>query len=187
MRKARVFVERCQSWPGDGGFFFTPSNDVQNKAGEVDGKNRSYGTMTADGIRALRRLGVPRDDPRVQAAARWLYERFSVSVPPGDFPEDRLWQRESAWYYYVWSLPHALMALGVLDVPTPRGPIRWPVALPEELLRRQRPDGSWVNSWTAMQEDDPLVATPLALAGLGISRMLLTAEWRTSVPDVPAE
>ena len=126
------------------------------------------------------------DGPSALAAARWLYSRFSVTVPPGDFPEDRLWQRDSAWYYYVWSLAHALLALGVLEVPTPAGKVRWPEALPEELFRRQRPDGSWVNSFSGMQEDDPLVATPLALAGLGIARMLLTAEWRTSVPDEPA-
>jgi hypothetical protein len=34
------------------------------------------------------------------------------------------------------------------------------------LLARQRADGSWSNPFTDAKEDDPLVATPMALEAL---------------------
>ena len=190
---ARRFVERCQNHPeGDGGFFFTPANDLQNKAGGsgAGGRYTSYGTMTADGIRALLRLQAPRDGPRLTAAAAWLRRHFSATVPPGAFPADRTWQRDSAYYYWVWSAGHALLHLGDLELPAGAaakagGTMLWPEALAEELIRRQRADGAWSSTSTAMREDDPLVATPLAMAGLGAARMALTLERRTSIPMGP--
>ncbi len=46
--------------------------------------------------------------------------------------------------------------------------------LAEELLRRQRPDGSWSNHYTDAMEDDPLIATPFAAAALAIGSRVLT-------------
>src|SRR2546422_9370625 len=76
--RARVFVERCQNFdptrPGDtdGGFFFSTTEFDTNKAGHDGKRFRSYGTTTADGILAMLATGVPRTEPHLVAAARWL-------------------------------------------------------------------------------------------------------------------
>jgi squalene-hopene/tetraprenyl-beta-curcumene cyclase len=198
LQKARTFVERCQNWgevsdrpggaparpPGmdsrfdDGGFFFSPLVPDSNKAGVAgtgaDGRTRyrSYGSMTADGLRALLRLGVPFDHERVQAAARWMTQHFSAEANPGAFPAAAELRRASSYYYYVWTAAHALRAMGATEIDTGAGRVHW----------AQRPDGSWVNASMELREDDPLVATPFAMAALGIARMVLTGEYRSHGP-----
>lgn len=162
--KARRFLERIQNYPGDGGFYFTPEDPVANKAGGTAPKYLSYGTATADGFRALLRSGVPRDDPRVQAAASWLREHRSIDQVPGAYAKDREVQRDSAYYYWAWSYAHAMMFLG------PAAPDGWARELAAKLIALQRPDGSWKNDAIDLREDDPLVATSLALAALSICR-----------------
>ena len=62
-----------------------PGDEAQNKAGRTAGTDRfghvrmrSYGTMTADGIRRLLRCGLAEDHPRVAAARRG----WSGTFPP---------------------------------------------------------------------------------------------------------
>ena len=52
--------------------------------------------------------------------------------------------------------------------------VHWANALADALLRRQQPDGSWVNDAEQVREDDPLVATPLAMAALAVCRAGVT-------------
>ena len=78
-------------------------------------------------------------------------------------------RRESSYFYWAWSAAHAARHLGKRA---------WAEALAEELLRRQHIDGSWRNAATEMREDDPLVATPFALAALGLARVTIRAERR---------
>lgn len=193
--RARAFVERCQNYAGsaatadpahdDGGFFFGPGIPDSNKAGAagVDrhgvARYRSYGSMTADGLRALLKLGLGVDHPRVRAAARWLERRWRADQNPGDYPDTSELRRDSAYYYYVWSSAHALRAQGMVTLATEAGPRKWPEDLAEELLSRQRRDGSWANRYTEMREDEPLVATPMAAAALAVARIVLTGEYRT--------
>lgn len=183
-RKAEIFVKRCQNFGDgkDGGFFFTPKDATANKAGPdpLEGGFRSYGTATADGIRALLRVGVSRNDPRVQAAARWLGERFDAERVPGDYPPDREVQRDSAYFYWTWTSAHALMLLGPMTDRLPRT-VDWPKTLAKALLSRQSADGSFRNSAVDMREDDPLVATPLAAAALSICRLMLKERFETAV------
>ena len=73
---ARGFAERCQNLGGDGGFFFSPTEQDGNKAGAVDpaapaGPFRSYGSAPADGLRVITRLGVAPEAPRLRAAGAW--------------------------------------------------------------------------------------------------------------------
>lgn len=214
MQNARAFVERCQNFAppppagadcatgnagstacaglDDGGFFFSPAVADANKAGaagtDAHGHShyRSYGSMTADGLRALLRLGVAADDPRVQAAAGWLEKHFTAARNPGDFDaRDRL-RQESAYYYYVWSSAHALRAMGKPVLATENGDVRWAAALAGELLGRQRPDGAWVNAYTELREDDPLLATAFAMAGLANARMALTGTYDSHGMHRPA-
>jgi squalene-hopene/tetraprenyl-beta-curcumene cyclase len=190
-RDALVFAKRCQNFTDDpsrrderyddGGFFFMPGDALQNKAG-VAGKDRSgrrrfssYGSMTADGVRALIRCGLPRNHPRVVAARRWLEHNFSARINPGRFASDREVLRNATYYYWAWAVAHAFMGLRLEEIQTPKGKLRWAEALAGELLRRQEPDGTWVNRrFTDAKEDDPLVATPWAAAALAICRGVIS-------------
>ncbi len=187
-REILGFVMRCQNFadsPGqrdpafdDGGFFFSPSDAARNKPGSAGldrfGRERyfSYGSMTCDGLRALIRSGLPADHPRVAAALGWLGRHFDAAHNPGTFARDREALRDSYYFYYCWSFAHAMQALGLRTIETPSGRVEWAGEFAEELLRRQRPDGSWVNGFSDAKEDDPLVATPLALAALMICRAM---------------
>jgi len=129
--------------------------------------------VTCDGLRALLQCGFTAKHPRVIAARRWLEQNFSVASNPGVFQKDREVLRDAYYYYYAWSLAHALMALNVHEVQTPKGPQRWAGALSRELIRRQNRDGSWANPYTDAKEDDPLVATPFAISALIICQYFL--------------
>ncbi|MBC8106742.1 MAG: terpene cyclase/mutase family protein [Anaerolineae bacterium] len=181
-RDALVFVQRCQNFDtddarfDDGGFFFAPYDTARNKAGVAgtDSRGRvrfhSYGSMTADGVRALLACGLPPDHPRVVAARDWLIKNFTVSNNPGQFERDREVIRDATYYYYCWSLAHAMTRLTITEIETPSGKIDWRAALSRELISRQRQDGSWTNRFSDTKEDDPLVATPFAVAALVICR-----------------
>ena len=67
-------------------------------------------------------------------------------------------------------MAHAFMHLG--------DPVR-ARALAEVVLERQGSDGGWRNPSTDLREDDPLVATPLAMSALAIARFAVTGKWRT--------
>jgi hypothetical protein len=182
LARARVFVERCQG--PDGGFFFSPAIADGNKAGPLppDGgvpSFRSYGSMTADGVRSLLRLGAPPSDARVAAARGWLEQRFDAERNPGDFAPVNEQRRGSSYFYWAWSAAHALRALGVTMVRGTNGDVRWAEALAQALLARQRPDGSWANEYSEMREDDPVVATAFATAALGVCRLALSAQYRS--------
>jgi len=160
----------------DGGFFFTCEDAARNKAGLAghDGTGRqrysSYGSMTADGFRGLLLCGLPLIDPRPTAARRWLEKNFSVATHPGGFGADRKALRDSAYYYYCWSLARTMAAAGIRELTTAGGQVLWADVLAMELLRRQEADGSWVNDAVEMREDDPIVATSMAAGALAMCR-----------------
>jgi squalene-hopene/tetraprenyl-beta-curcumene cyclase len=198
---ALVFVQRCQNFSDDpaqsdprfddGGFYFMPGDALQNKAG-VAGRDRtgheryhSYGSMTADGLRALLQCGLKPDHPRVAAARAWLERNFTAETHPGRFSGDREVLREATYYYYVWSASHAFTRLGITKLRRPSGELAWAEVLAAELIRRQRPDGSWVNSYTDAKEDDPLVATPWAAAALAVCREVLSSSNKVSAVVCP--
>ena len=164
--RARGFVERCQNHPGDGGFFHSPDLPDSNKAGEDGGRPRSYGSMTADGVRALAR--VDGDADRSAAAVAWLSERFDPERNPGVFPEQDEVRRASAYYYWVWSASHAMLLSGQSG---------WARPLARAVVGRQDDDGGWRNGYTEMREDDALVATSMAMAALSVARYRITGTW----------
>jgi squalene-hopene/tetraprenyl-beta-curcumene cyclase len=188
--QALVLVKRCQNFSDDpatadskfddGGFFFIPGGAAQNMAGAagVDrfGRPRfhSYGTMTADGLRALLRCGLPENHPRVVAARNWLLRNFAAADNPGAFGADRAVLQNATYYYWTWAASHALLALRLERLETRSGTVAWPETFARELLPRQRPDGSWSNRFTDAKEDDPLIATPWAAAALAIGRAMIT-------------
>jgi len=185
-----IFVTRCQNFPDhpdaadarfdDGGFFFAPGDGVGNKAG-IAGTDRfgrtryrSYGSMTGDGLRALLCCGLDADHPRVVAARLWLEQNFSTETNPGEFAEDRRVLQNATYYYYLWAVAHAFTRLGIDEINGPHGRIRWAEVLAEQVIKLQRPDGTWANRYTDAKEDDPLVATPWAAAVLANCRYVIT-------------
>lgn len=193
VRKALRFVQRCQNFPDerggdplfdDGGFTTTPHRDDQNKAGTagVDrhGTTRfhSYGSATADGLRLLVRCGLGPEHPRVVAARAWLERNFSATSHPGVYTEVREPDREAVYFYYCWSVAHAFRLLGVTEIEQDGKRLPWIRPLTEELLRRQGGDGSYRNRYTFVKEDDPLIATALAIAALAASRLVpIPIDW----------
>ncbi|MHC4742401.1 MAG: prenyltransferase/squalene oxidase repeat-containing protein [Planctomycetota bacterium] len=196
-----IFVKKCQNFHDDpansderfddGGFFFRPGDALENKAG-IAGTDRfgrerfsSYGSMTADGLRALLGCGLDPDHPRVVAARKWLEKNFTVETNPGNFAEDREVLRGATYYYYLWSFAHAFTRLGIRYVPGKSGPVNWAEVLAEKVMELQRPDGSWVNRFTDAKEDDPLVSTPWAAAALASCRYVLTTEGDLATEGCP--
>jgi squalene-hopene/tetraprenyl-beta-curcumene cyclase len=177
--RALVFLERCQNLPtdgaaadplfDDGGFHFIYDDPVRNKAGTA-GKDKSgtarfasYGSTTADGLRALLACGKSREDRRAAAARRWLETHFDAARHPGRYVERHESNRQAVFYYYCAALAGAFRAAGseVGD---------WSEALTAELVRRQEDDGTWSNPAHAMREDDPVTATALAICALSACR-----------------
>jgi len=189
---ALVFVRRVQNYEpnkaerddrfDDGGFFFNNVDDATNKAGaagaDKHGRVRfhSYGSTTADGLRALLRCGLPPGHPRVKAARQWLIKHFDVDRHPGKFNKDREILRQAYFYYYCWSVSHAFMHLGLKEIETPDGKVHWARAMAASLIEKQNDDGSWTLEATDMKGDDPLVSTPHAASALAICRAVLTGE-----------
>jgi squalene-hopene/tetraprenyl-beta-curcumene cyclase len=190
--QALEFVKRCQNFSDDpaaadpdfddGGFFFIPGDATQNKAGAAgtdrfgNARFHSYGTMTADGLRALLRCGLAKDHPRAVAARHWLTQNFSAAHNPGAFAADRAVLQDATWYYWTWAASHAFLAVDLDRFDTREGPVAWPEAFARELLGRQHPDGSWANRFTDAKEDDPLIATCWAAAALAIGRATTTGQ-----------
>ena len=158
-REAEIFIRRCQN--DDGGFFFIYDDPVRNKAGMEGGRFHSYGSTTADGLRALR-FCQDEQGRGEEAAKRWLDKNFRADSHPGKYIEAHERNREAVYYYYAASVSKALRAAKVTDAAgTP-----WAEALTAELVKRQRPDGSWANPVDLVRENEPLVATAHAVIAL---------------------
>ena len=91
----------------------------------------------------------------------WLVKRPALEVVPGfeTLPPEAGWQRGLRFYYYA-SLARVLPLL-----PAPVASARQE-ALAAHVLKLQHADGSWVNESDRMRENDPLLATSLAICAL---------------------
>ncbi|MCS7020731.1 MAG: hypothetical protein NZU63_02750 [Gemmataceae bacterium] len=196
-RTAMIFIRRMQNWGDqvpmpvrDGGFRFIDADPVRNKAGKVvipppadqkpldqerpaDVGFPSYGSMTADGYRALvlcQQAGAfdpkGQDDQRLKAAATWLHKHFQADQHPGAYVSAHEPNRNAVYYYYIASVARTFsqMRLG-------RGERQnWYREIALALLARQHPDGHWENPCELVRENEPLVATAQALIALSLCR-----------------
>jgi hypothetical protein len=143
MEKALVYLKSCQN--PDGGFFFSTVNLDTNKAGDVNGKYRSYGTTTCDGLLAMRAAGVAAIDTRIARAQAWLKQNHLEERAPGfDIEPARMGWSEGLRFYYAAAITRAMPEL--------------PVILPP-----QHDDGSFANTNNLVKEDDPVLATAFAV------------------------
>ncbi len=178
---ALEFLSHCQrltdNVPEDrGGFWFTPDpKHPLNKAGWRTGSDGQpyaipYATATCDGLLALAACGVDSRDPRVVSGLDFLRRRSPELTAVSPAPENRL-PRESAGipdlerdglaFYRAAALSRCLR-LNRQQLPKTALYLK---SL-KVLCRRQQPDGAWQNPVKSMREDDPLIATALALLAL---------------------
>ena len=177
MKKALVFVNRCQNLKGehndrpwaklinDGSFIYTAAAGGATKVVDQPLENGAlpgYGSMTYAGVKSMIYCGVSKDDPRIKKAHEWIQNNYSVDKNPG-MPEVR-----SQWglYYYYNTMAKSLDALGIDYVVDAKGVKHdWRKDITEALAKRQRPDGSFHNVPNWMEADENLV-TGYALMAL---------------------
>jgi squalene-hopene/tetraprenyl-beta-curcumene cyclase len=177
MQKALGFVSRCQNFygehnttsfaikgPNDGGFYYTPAAGGDSMAGKTpEGGLRSYGSMTYAGLKSMIHCGVGPEDPRVKAAFAWVRKNYDVKANP--------FMGNDGLYYYYHTFAKALDAMKLDAVEDTAGVKHyWRVELANELVRRQRPDGSWINENNRWLEGDPDLVTGYALLTLSYCR-----------------
>ncbi|WP_437223952.1 hypothetical protein SH661x_003423 [Planctomicrobium sp. SH661] len=172
MQNALVFVSRCQNLTGphndttfpekvnDGGFYYTPSAGGSSQAGETpNGGLRSYGSMTYAGLKSMIYAGLTEDDPRVKAAEEWLRKFYSLEENPG--------MGQQGLFYYYQTVAKTMEALGREDFSDANGTRHlWRVELADQILSRQKPNGSWLNETPRWMEGDPNLVTAYSLITL---------------------
>jgi squalene-hopene/tetraprenyl-beta-curcumene cyclase len=176
VQRAIIFVSRCQNLETennaspfaaknpDGGFYYTPAAGGTSMAGKTaEGGLRSYGSMTYAGLKSMIHAGVGPEDPRVKAALKWIGQNYGVDTNPG--------MGDAGLYYYYHTFAKALGASGLTAVADANGVKHdWRADLLAELVRRQRPDGSWINDNNKWMESDPTLVTGYALLSLAYCR-----------------
>lgn len=171
IQDALVFVSRCQNLESednpsgeargeDGGFFYTFVSPDENPAGqEVSGGLRSYGSMTYAGLKSLIYAGLTADDPRVEAASKWIGEHYTTTENPG------LGKR--GLYYYYNTFSKCMLVLGKKMFVDGDGVEHdWRADLIETLALAQNVDGSWFNEDRMWYESDASLVTGYVLTVL---------------------
>jgi squalene-hopene/tetraprenyl-beta-curcumene cyclase len=176
IKKAVSFISRSQNLAGEyndqpfaaktsdddkGGFVYTPldqDNEKSDKRTAVGGL-RTEGGMTYAGLKSFLYAGVGKDDPRVKAAIGWIRKHYTLTENPG--------QGQAGLFYYYHTLAKAMDALGEESFEDAKGVKHdWRQELFDELKKRQKSDGSWVNQNKAFLENAPELATSFAVLTL---------------------
>ncbi len=182
IQRALVFISRCQNLESehnttpfaakvnDGGFYYTPAAGGSSMAGTTDnGGLRSYGSMTYAGLKSMIYAGVGPEDPRVKAAIGWIGKHYDLATNPG--------VGTAGLYYYYNTFAKALDAYGQdVFVDSAGKRHNWRKELAAAIIKRQQPDGSWVNDNDRWLEGDPNLVTGYALLALGICRPAIITE-----------
>ena len=176
IKKALVFVGRSQNLKSEfndqpfatkankddeGGFVYNPADQDNPKSPKrtAEGGLRSEGGMTYAGLKSFLYAGVSKDDPRVKAAIDWIRRHYTVSENPG--------QKDAGLFYYYHTFAKAMDALGEDPFVDAKGAKHdWRQELFDELKKRQKDDGSWVNANGQFLENLPELATAFALLAL---------------------
>lgn len=176
VQRALVFVSRCQNLESadnqtpfaakvrDGGFYYTPAAGGTSQAGETaNGGLRSYGSMTYAGLKSMIFAGVDAGDPRVKAATEWIRRHYDLSENPG--------MQDNGLFYYYHTFAKALHAVGLDELVDDEGRSHnWRNELNQELARRQRDDGSWINENERWLEGNPELVTGYVLLALSYTQ-----------------
>jgi squalene-hopene/tetraprenyl-beta-curcumene cyclase len=134
---------------------------------------RSYGSMTYALLKCFVFAGVPKDDPRMQAAWEWCSRNYTLDVNPGF---EHLSDPSAAYqglFYYFNTMARALDAYGedvIVDAAGAEHP--WRSELCGRIVAMQsKIDGSWLNrNSPRWYEGNPLLATAYALLTLDVAK-----------------
>lgn len=176
LRKALVFVSRCQNlksefndqpWAekiNDGGFIYTSAGGGTSLAGKTEaGGLRSYASMTYAGLKSMIYAGLAPDDPRVKAATEYISKNYTLDENPG--------LGQKGLFYYYQTFAKTLELLGKPRFVDASGTSHdWRAELTSALVKRQDPNGSWVNPADGFMEGDPNLVTAYGLLALAYSR-----------------
>jgi squalene-hopene/tetraprenyl-beta-curcumene cyclase len=165
-QKAMIFVSRSQNrsesndqkWAGnDGGFAYRPGANPP----EYENGTSSYGGMTAAGLLSLLFAGTDKNDPRVQAAYKWMTTNFTLEVNPGT-------SKQHGLYYYYNALAKVMSAYGEDTFVDGKGQTHnWRNELVQKLLSVQAANGSWSNTASgAWMESRPELVTAWSVIAL---------------------
>ena len=172
IQRALKFISRCQNLEteynttpfaakiNDGSFYYTAAEGGKSQRGETrEGGLRGYGSMTYAGLKSMIYAGLGSDDPRVKAALDWIRAHYDLQANPG--------MGNQGLYYYYHTFAKALDAMGE-DVFVDEAGVEhhWREELAQELARRQRDDGTWVNEHARWLEGDANLVTSYALITL---------------------
>jgi squalene-hopene/tetraprenyl-beta-curcumene cyclase len=178
MKKALIFVSRCQNLKGehndrpwaklinDGSFIYTAATGGATKVVDQplpNGALPGYGSMTYAGVKSMIYCGVSKKDDRIKKAYEWIQNNYTVDKNPG-MPDVR-----SQWglYYYYNTMAKTLDVLGIDYVVDSKGVKHdWRKDITEALAQRQRANGSWSNPSANWMEADANLDTGYALMAL---------------------
>jgi len=181
-KKALVFVERCQdsekntlfdTGTASGGFAYsadipTNKNLPTDKSEANNNKNEKnlivpYGSMTFAGMRSLIFCSVAFDDEKFKESLKWVENNFSVKEHPG------MKKPQTSIYYYYFTLAKTLDLIEKNNPEVLKGKnLNWKSVLAEEILSRQKKDGSWVNSEKKYMEGVPVLCSAYAINALNL-------------------
>jgi len=167
--EVKRFLNHCRNerLEPDGGFWFFPRlNDELNKGGVFLNESgeiqpHSYSTATSDGIQALLSLEFPRDGKDCDAALTTFARQPLIPVPALPTSADEILPPLSGLYFYHAATFSTLWA----ETRDPRLLSKRNQVI-QQLLATQREDGRWENPVAWMREDDPIIATALAVIAL---------------------
>jgi hypothetical protein len=148
----------------DGGFFASAAVPVVNKSSVFKHTDdtyifSSYATATADGLLALLSIGIDLDDKGVKSAKKWLNDFPDFGYPAGIPQDDPSQWGRVMFFYHIMVRAEAYRALGESG--------NWRYEMAALLSDRQKPDGQFLNPHgAANKEDDPLIATTMAVVAL---------------------
>ena len=180
IKKALTFVNRSQNLAGEyndqpfavkateedaGGFVYNPldQNNPKSEKRTTAGGLRSEGGMTYAGLKSFLYAGLTKDDPRVNAAVRWVQRHYTLDENPG--------MGKVGLFYYYHTFAKAMTALGEEAFVDAKGVKHaWKRELFAKLTSLQAEDGSWANTNKAYLENQPELATAFALLALGYCR-----------------
>ena len=155
----------------DGGAAYAPGDSKAGFVTLADGSKvpRSYGSMTYALLKGLVLAGLPKEDPRMIAAWKWICAHYTLDVNPGFEASEDPSAGYQGLYYYFHTMARALDLYGSDTLTDPDGTEHpWRAQLCGRLLSLQNSgDGSWLNEHSPRWwEGNPLLATSYALLTL---------------------
>ncbi len=152
-----TFLSKAQNLP-DNGQVNPASEDADGGFGYKPGLVSS-GSMTYAGLKSMIYAEVDPQDPRVKGVLHYVRDHYTVAENPG--------QGQRGYFYYAQTMAKALAVLGqpAIQLAGDRQ-ADWRADLVAELAKRQRDNGSWVNTDGRYMESDPNLVTAYAMIAL---------------------